>query len=152
MAVYDAEHWTAVSGMTVNLSLVEQTIAASCHNYWLRVGVLFADQRISNSSDQSPAHATEPDDTNATEPTVEEGLEALDIVLDEQDSPQGNDSPLVAQGSANHHSGESPDQNHDIGGGIKAETLYTLAVLSGDVAKWMIPNMGEWVELSAVRP
>ena len=34
---------------------------------------------------------------------------------------------------------------------VEAEKLYTLAVIPSDAGKWMVPNMDDWVELSAVR-
>ena len=46
IAVYDAEEWMAVGGMSVNLSLIEQTLGRSSHNYWLRVGVMFDDDLV----------------------------------------------------------------------------------------------------------
>lgn len=43
IAVYDAEHWLAIGGMAVNISLVQQTLGLVNHGYWLRVGVMFDD-------------------------------------------------------------------------------------------------------------
>jgi hypothetical protein len=154
----------AVSGMTVNLSLTEQTIAATCHNYWLRVGVVFEEQL-------AIAQSIQPDD--ATHDAVASSGQQVPNVADEaqldpdaraagQDecvqpvcgSVPSSDTPTDPSGSPPrnpdeldyNNTGSSPQET----GEVKLETLYTLAVLAGDVAKWMVPRMEDWVELSAV--
>lgn len=114
----------AVSGMSVNLSLTEQTLGRSSHCYWLRVGVMF-------DEDRAPS---EPE--NSMEQTGDEQSSPADDHRDESSlagSPPMSPSAKAASTTA-----------------VEAEKLYTLAVLSSDVAKWMVPHMDDWVELSAV--
>lgn len=83
--------------------------------------------------------------------TTEQATKTPNDAHNEQHSSLDNHSPGMAHDSPGSHSTDSLGNPPTNDGTIKAETLYTLAVLSGDVAKWMISDMGDWVELSAVR-
>lgn len=114
----------AVSGMSVNLSLTEQTLGRSNHCYWLRVGVMFDEDRTSFEAEQS------------VEQTGDEQSSPADEYREDQSNLPAGSPPMSAKAASTT--------------AVEAEKLYTLAVLSSDVAKWMMPHMDDWVELSAV--
>lgn len=195
LAVYDAEHWLAISGMTVNLSLIEQTLAVSCHNYWLRVGVTFEDIAAASppssptgnnhevgAGDEGDALYDAPIEAargNATDSNVSaSGFLRVDFPVAETSgqylvSDDGVDAPIggveadqdgeveAALALNNKASPDKEDENEkdEVGDqeegmdrrAVESEKLYTLVVLSGDTARWMVPRMDDWVELSAVR-
>jgi hypothetical protein len=138
--VYDAEHWLAIGGMTVNLSLIEQSLGLATHNYWLRVGVMFDDDGI------QPALA---DDTESATAAPQ----AAELDDSETNVEEGNATELPPLTPQKVPAATSPDgKKKPVVGveGVEREMLYTLAVLSSDVGRWMIPRMDDWVELSAV--
>jgi hypothetical protein len=139
IAVYDAEHWLAIGGMTVNLSLIEQSLGRATHNYWLRVGVMFDDDSAQPATADEKERATAPQaaelddsETNDEEGNATEHPPLTPEKVPAQTYPDGKEKPAAGVE------------------GVEREKLYTLAVLSSDVGKWMIPRMDDWVELSAV--
>lgn len=122
VAVYDAEHWMAVGGMAVNISLIEQTLGDIHHAYWLRIGVMFDDDLREHAS--------------TTHPNTQPNLES-DAVLH---SGGGASTPLAIDTASRDAENVVEEEGQ----------LYTIAVLSSDVGKLMVPGADDWVDLSAV--
>lgn len=167
--MYDAEHWLAIGGMTVNLSLIEQSLGRATHNYWLRVGVMFDEDSAQSATSANTGSPSSPDrnaDVAVAKDggTVEEVIDARRAVESAEDEgandicdrAQPNVANAELEQSDLSSAGDSANdgargQEQVEGRGVEAERLYTLAVLSSDVAKWLIPRLDDWVELSAVR-
>jgi hypothetical protein len=161
--------------MTVNLSLIEQSLGRATHNYWLRVGVMFDDDSAppvasaENASPPSP-HRDDADGVREGGTGTVTGGEVHDAPRaagsagddrpDDADDTAQTDMNEVGLKSPGLDSADSSEEDsargqgrpvRGLGSGVEAERLYTLAVLSSDVAKWLIPCMDDWVELPAVR-
>ena len=104
----------AVGGMSVNISLIEQTLGDFNHAYWLRIGVMF-DEDV-----EKPSAVERVDNDNILAKENTEKVEADDT-------------------------GTVPDQQ-----GAEDQQLYTIAVLSSEVGKLMVPRADDWVDLCAV--
>ncbi len=130
VAVYAAENWMAVGGMSVNISLIEQTLGDFNHAYWLRIGVVF--------------------DDDVDNPTPLEEVNYGDILAKEStdigESDELGDSVIGAPPLACHTTTaiSIPDQ------GKEDQQLYTIAVLSSEIGKLMVPRADDWVDLCAV--
>ena len=127
VAVYAAENWLAVGGMSVNISLIEQTLGDFNHAYWLRIGVMF-DEDVEKSS---VVERVDNDNILAKE-------NAAVVEADELDDT-GTVPPLSP-----HTANTIPDQEKED------QQLYTIAVLSSEVGKLMVPRADDWVDLCAV--
>jgi hypothetical protein len=150
--------------MTVNLSLIEQSLGRATHNYWLRVGVMFDEdsaQSATSADTGSPSLPYRNADVavakdGGTGDEVFDAGRAVESTEDEIDLAQPSIADAGLEQSGLGSAGDSANdgargQDQVQGRGVEAERLYTLAVLSSDVAKWLIPRLDDWVELSAVR-
>ena len=127
VAIYAAENWMAVGGMSVNVSLIEQTLGDFNHAYWLRIGVMF--------------------DEDAEKPSIVEGVNNDNILAKENaevvEADELDDTGTVPPPSP-HRANTEPDQRGED------QQLYTVAVLSSEIGKLMVPQADDWVDLCAV--
>ena len=147
--MYDAERWMAVGGMAVNISLIEQTLGDVHRAYWLRIGVMFDDDLrrpgpASQTTVQSSSQSVALDQGDAE--TSHSALESPR--LDEND----DEVPSTPHPSTLAIDTNVSDAENTAGDNTTEEEgqLYTIAVLSSDVGKLMVPGADDWVELSAV--
>lgn len=132
IAIYDAEHWLAIGGMAVNISLVQQTLGQANHGYWLRVGVMFDDDV--GGEDRSPVS---PPRGTAMGTEVPEAS-TYEAVSNNDDRGEYNADLNATPDSELQQAGEDEGQQ------------YIIAVLSSDTAKFMVPRVEDWVDLCAV--
>lgn len=120
----------AVGGMSVNISLIEQTLGDFNHAYWLRIGVMFDD----DVDNPAPLEGVNYGDILAKETAeVGESDELGDLVI--------NAPPLAPHTTT---ANTRPDQEKED------QQLYTIAVLSSEIGKLMVPRADDWVDLCAV--
>lgn len=135
VAVYDAEGWMAVGGMSVNISLIEQTLGDFDHAYWLRVGVMF-------DEDVRQSDIVKQDDTHTPVVVENDGAGAPVIV---ETIVDGLSSPTIPPLTPNQHPAVTSREPEE-----EDPQLYTIAVLSSEVGKLMVPRADDWVDLCAV--
>ena len=150
--MYDAEEWLAVSGLTVNISLIEQTLGRSNHSYWLRVGVMF-DENETATAVETAAEEEEEEvgkhtaDASLPSTAVDNKVDISPHILSSSSSKSNNQND-----SNNQEDNCEKDTTSNAGGSTTdSGRLYTLAVLSSDVGKLIVPVLEDWVDLCSVR-
>ena len=147
--MYDAEEWLAVSGLTVNISLIEQTLGRSNHSYWLRVGVMFDEDETETTAVEEEAEEDGQHTADASLPStaVDNEVDISPHILSSSSSKSNNQND-----SNNQEDNCEKDTTSNAGGSTTdSGRLYTLAVLSSDVGKLIVPVLEDWVDLCSVR-
>ena len=147
--MYDAEEWLAVSGLTVNVSLIEQTLGRSNHSYWLRVGVMFDEDETETTAVEEEAEEDGQHTADASLPStaVDNEVDISPHILSSSSSKSNNQND-----SNNQEDNCEKDTTSNAGGSTTdSGRLYTLAVLSSDVGKLIVPVLEDWVDLCSVR-
>lgn len=145
--MYDAEEWLAVSGLTVNVSLIEQTLGRSNHSYWLRVGVMFDQDEDETETAAVEEVGQRTADAALHSTAVDKEVEISPHILSSSSSKSNN------QNDSNKHEDNCDKDTTSITGVSTTDSgrLYTLAVLSSDVGKLIVPVLEDWVDLCSVR-
>lgn len=152
----------AIGGMAVNISLVQQTLGNCIHGYWLRVGVIFDDNMPTKGEveERAPGEATLFQESNGGSPLhnpdnelnfisvreIEEYTQAESLgqqLVGGLEAPAGVAPTLEAAAEAAEGSTAFEERSNE-------EDLYVIAMLSSDAAKFMIPQVEDWVDLCAV--
>ena len=151
--MYDAEEWLAVSGLTVNVSLIEQTLGRSNHSYWLRVGVMFDEDETETTAVEEEAEEDGQHTADASLPStaVDNEVDISPHILSSSSSKSNNQNDSNNQEDNCEKDTTSITGGSTTGSGTTGGRLYTLAVLSSDVGKLIVPVLEDWVDLCSVR-